>query len=79
VGDANSGHYVANTKNSITNQWYKCNDHVVTPIKEEEVVSEAAYIFFLVRRDFDCDFDQIKEKVSENFAYEHLIFQHRIE
>lgn len=77
-GDANSGHYVANAKNSITNKWFNFDDHEVTEIKETDVVTNAAYIFFFIRRDFNCNFDQIRQKLPENFAFEHLIFQHKV-
>ena len=44
IGSPNSGHYSANTK--INNQWYTLNDHVVTPIDNNEVINKDAYLLF---------------------------------
>ena len=61
------GHYTAYAKNYETGQWYDFNDSSVNAIlrdPETEVVSNAAYVIYYVRRDFFpsklVDFSQVK-------------------
>ena len=40
------GHYTAYAKNPYLDKWYDYNDSHVTPAREEDPVSEAAYVLF---------------------------------
>ena len=37
------------TNSKINNQWYTLNDHVVTPIDDNEVVNKDAYLLFFAK------------------------------
>lgn len=62
------GHYTAYAKNPDTGKWYDYNDSSVSELSEQypesEVVSNAAYVLYYIRRDFfpdkQIDFNQIK-------------------
>lgn len=49
MGNAFSGHYTANVKNS-NNKWYQFNDQVVTNIEDRQVVTNNAYCFFFIKK-----------------------------
>ena len=53
------GHYTAYSKNPETNNWYDFNDSSVNIFSdmstESEVVSNAAYVLYYIRRDFFPD------------------------
>merc|ERR1712032_363654 len=46
-----SGHYIGFVKNEVTGEWLKYDDSNCTPIKEEEVQTNAAYIILYKRKD----------------------------
>jgi ubiquitin C-terminal hydrolase len=51
-GMLGAGHYVAFAQSLADDKWYCYNDRIVTPVTDmSEVVSQAAYILFYVRRD----------------------------
>ena len=62
------GHYTAYGKNPETNSWYDFNDSSVNGLSdmnaESEVVTNAAYVLYYIRRDFfpdqSIDFNKIK-------------------
>jgi ubiquitin C-terminal hydrolase len=45
VGNALGGHYFAYIKGE-SGQWYEMNDTNVKPLKESEIISQKAYVFF---------------------------------
>ena len=53
-GSCMGGHYIAYTKNGLSNLWYEFNDNTVTHYPKEKiedaVVTKNAYILFYVRR-----------------------------
>uniref|UniRef100_A0A3B3B4R2 ubiquitinyl hydrolase 1 n=1 Tax=Oryzias melastigma TaxID=30732 RepID=A0A3B3B4R2_ORYME len=49
-GNMHGGHYTAYCKNSIDGQWYCFDDSEVSPIADEEVCQQGAYILFYQRR-----------------------------
>ncbi|RVE69723.1 hypothetical protein OJAV_G00080690 [Oryzias javanicus] len=49
-GNMHGGHYTAYCKNSIDGQWYCFDDSEVSPIADEEVCQQSAYILFYQRR-----------------------------
>ena len=46
---ANSGHYTATVRNSIDNQWYRCNDSHVGRTSGEASITGGAYLLFYQR------------------------------
>ena len=50
VGNAMGGHYFAYIKGT-SGQWYEFNDTNVKPIKENDVVSQKAYVFFYRKKE----------------------------
>ena len=46
---ANSGHYTATVRNSIDNQWYRCNDSHVGQTSGEASITGGAYVLFYQR------------------------------
>ena len=51
VGSLSSGHYYAFCKNMETNEWYNFDDDMLSKLKDEEVISPAAYLLFYIRHD----------------------------
>ncbi|KAM6905120.1 ubiquitin carboxyl-terminal hydrolase 31 [Xenentodon cancila] len=49
-GNMHGGHYTAYCKNSIDGQWYCFDDSEVSPIADEDVCQQSAYILFYQRR-----------------------------
>ncbi|KAI8052074.1 hypothetical protein BDF22DRAFT_689823 [Syncephalis plumigaleata] len=49
-GGLGGGHYTAYAKNIATNAWYDFDDSTVTPIAENQIVSQSAYLLFYKRR-----------------------------
>ncbi|KAJ3411208.1 ubiquitin carboxyl-terminal hydrolase [Chytridiales sp. JEL 0842] len=54
-GGMGSGHYTAYVKNPLDGEWYDFDDSLVTPMKEEDVMSRAAYLLFYQRRHASAD------------------------
>ena len=51
IGSLGSGHYTAFTKNPKTKTWFKMTDSTVVKVeKEENVITESAYMLFYVNR-----------------------------
>ena len=51
-GELNYGHYTAMTRNSgAEDQWYNYNDTLVEPIRESDIVKDAAYVLFYKLRE----------------------------
>lgn len=50
-GTMSFGHYIGFVKNEHTGEWLKYNDSRVTPITEDQVQTNAAYILFYKRKD----------------------------
>jgi ubiquitin carboxyl-terminal hydrolase 8 len=46
---ANSGHYTATVRNSIDDQWYRCNDSHVGRTSGEAAITGGAYVLFYQR------------------------------
>jgi ubiquitin carboxyl-terminal hydrolase 4/11/15 len=53
-GGLGGGHYTAFCQNQSDHKWYLFDDNCVSEIKEQAVVSSAAYVLFYMRRD-SCD------------------------
>ena len=51
---ANSGHYTATVRNSIDNQWYRCNDGHVGRTSGEASITGGAYLLFYKRAKGNC-------------------------
>ncbi|XP_010787729.1 ubiquitin carboxyl-terminal hydrolase 31-like [Notothenia coriiceps] len=49
-GNMHGGHYTAYCKNSIDGQWYCFDDSEVSPVPDEDVCQQTAYILFYQRR-----------------------------
>ncbi|KAM4536109.1 ubiquitin carboxyl-terminal hydrolase 31 [Fundulus diaphanus] len=49
-GNMHGGHYTAYCKNSVDGQWYCFDDSEVTPISDDAVCQQTAYILFYQRR-----------------------------
>lgn len=49
-GNMHGGHYTAYCKNSIDGQWYCFDDSEVSPIPDDDVCQQTAYILFYQRR-----------------------------
>ena len=49
-GHCNGGHYIAYVK--CDNLWFKCDDEVVTPEKNQKFITSDANILFYKRDDF---------------------------
>uniref|UniRef100_A0A3Q3K8R2 ubiquitinyl hydrolase 1 n=1 Tax=Monopterus albus TaxID=43700 RepID=A0A3Q3K8R2_MONAL len=49
-GNMHGGHYTAYCKNSIDGQWYCFDDSEVSPIADDDVCQQTAYILFYQRR-----------------------------
>ncbi|CAG12220.1 unnamed protein product, partial [Tetraodon nigroviridis] len=49
-GNMHGGHYTAYCKNSIDGQWYCFDDSEVSPVADEDVCQQTAYILFYQRR-----------------------------
>lgn len=49
-GNMHGGHYTAYCKNSIDGQWYCFDDSEVSPVAEDDVCQQMAYILFYQRR-----------------------------
>ncbi len=63
-GHLGGGHYTAFAKHAETGRWYLYDDTWVKQVKEEEVVSAAAYVLFYRREDvlpMEVDYDSIKQ------------------
>ena len=54
-GELNYGHYIACAKNSVTGQWHRYDDSLVTSMEgsEAELVTEAAYVLFYKLRGYE--------------------------
>jgi len=50
-GNLGGGHYTAFTKNELNDKWYLFDDSNVKEVKEDELVSAAAYVLFYKRED----------------------------
>ncbi|PNF33355.1 Ubiquitin carboxyl-terminal hydrolase 15 [Cryptotermes secundus] len=50
-GGLGGGHYTAFCQNQSDHKWYLFDDNCVSEIKEQAVVSSAAYVLFYMRRD----------------------------
>merc|ERR1711988_395063 len=46
----NGGHYTAICKNFDDQEWYCFNDSIVSPAKEDDIVTPEAYVLFYRRR-----------------------------
>jgi len=68
-GSLNFGHYTAVCKNFRNGKWWDYNDSSVTELKEDEVVSNAAYVLYYKRRNFypdnDINYSQIRIAPSD--------------
>ena len=51
-GTMEGGHYTAYGRNSLSNSWFKFDDHEVLPISPGDVKSSAAYILFYTAKEF---------------------------
>uniref|UniRef100_A0A8C6TAH3 Ubiquitin carboxyl-terminal hydrolase n=1 Tax=Neogobius melanostomus TaxID=47308 RepID=A0A8C6TAH3_9GOBI len=49
-GSMHGGHYTAYCKNSVDGQWYCFDDSEVSPVADDEVCQQTAYILFYQRR-----------------------------
>ncbi|XP_029692685.1 ubiquitin carboxyl-terminal hydrolase 31 isoform X1 [Takifugu rubripes] len=49
-GNMHGGHYTAYCRNSIDGQWYCFDDSEVSPVADEDVCQQTAYILFYQRR-----------------------------
>ncbi|KAM3598883.1 uncharacterized protein V6R79_023818 [Siganus canaliculatus] len=49
-GNMHGGHYTAYCKNSIDGQWYCFDDSEVSPVPDDDVCQQTAYILFYQRR-----------------------------
>ncbi|XP_029945949.1 ubiquitin carboxyl-terminal hydrolase 31 [Salarias fasciatus] len=49
-GNMHGGHYTAYCKNSIDSQWYCFDDSEVSPVADDDVCQQTAYILFYQRR-----------------------------
>ncbi|KAJ0057815.1 hypothetical protein NL108_002926 [Boleophthalmus pectinirostris] len=49
-GNMHGGHYTAYCKNSVDGQWYCFDDSEVTPVADDDVCQQTAYILFYQRR-----------------------------
>ncbi|XP_028454572.1 ubiquitin carboxyl-terminal hydrolase 31 [Perca flavescens] len=49
-GNMHGGHYTAYCKNSIDGQWYCFDDSEVSPVADDDVCQQSAYILFYQRR-----------------------------
>ncbi|AWP19155.1 Ubiquitin carboxyl-terminal hydrolase [Scophthalmus maximus] len=49
-GNMHGGHYTAYCKNSIDGQWYCFDDSEVSPVADDDVCQQTAYILFYQRR-----------------------------
>ncbi|XP_068193252.1 ubiquitin carboxyl-terminal hydrolase 31 [Antennarius striatus] len=49
-GNMHGGHYTAYCKNSIDGQWYCFDDSEVSPVSDDDVCQQMAYILFYQRR-----------------------------
>ncbi|XP_068613785.1 ubiquitin carboxyl-terminal hydrolase 31-like [Brachionichthys hirsutus] len=49
-GNMHGGHYTAYCKNSIDGQWYCFDDSEVSPVSDDDVCQQTAYILFYQRR-----------------------------
>uniref|UniRef100_A0A224ZB97 ubiquitinyl hydrolase 1 n=1 Tax=Rhipicephalus zambeziensis TaxID=60191 RepID=A0A224ZB97_9ACAR len=49
-GSLSGGHYITYAKREATGKWHKFDDQVVSPLAEDSVVTEHAYVLFYVRR-----------------------------
>jgi ubiquitin carboxyl-terminal hydrolase 4/11/15 len=63
-GTLNFGHYTAIAKNHINGKWYDYNDSSVSEVRDDEIVSKAAYVLYYKRRHFfpegKVDFNAIR-------------------
>eukprot|EP00611_Tribonema_gayanum_P003002 TRINITY_DN12329_c0_g1_i2.p1 TRINITY_DN12329_c0_g1~~TRINITY_DN12329_c0_g1_i2.p1 ORF type:complete len:510 (-),score=172.92 TRINITY_DN12329_c0_g1_i2:141-1670(-) len=50
LGALSAGHYVASVKSQSDGRWHYFNDHQVSEMPENELVSQTAYILFYARR-----------------------------
>jgi hypothetical protein len=50
-GSLSYGHYTSTVKNAAENRWYQYDDSHRTPISEDQIHKESAYILFYIRRD----------------------------
>ena len=50
-GSLHFGHYTSIVKNLQENKWYLYDDSTRTPIEEDKIQKEYAYILFYIRRD----------------------------
>ena len=48
-GDLHGGHYYANCKNYLEEQWYRHNDTRISKLSKEEVTKEIPYLFVYKR------------------------------
>lgn len=46
TGNLKNGHYTAFCLNPVTKQWYLFDDHKVTLVAAEKVVTKQAYVLF---------------------------------
>ena len=51
TGTLHFGHYVSIVKNPNDSKWYKYDDSFRTPITEDQIRKEDAYILFYMRKD----------------------------
>ena len=52
-GSLNGGNYTAYVKNIVSGKWYDMNDGSCSELRDNGVVSSAAYLLFYRRRDWD--------------------------
>ena len=50
-GSMDSGHYYAYCLDEDSNKWYEFNDESVTPITNDTIISNNAYLLLYIRKD----------------------------
>ncbi|CAF4988000.1 unnamed protein product, partial [Rotaria magnacalcarata] len=50
MGSLKDGHYTTHAKNSHDRKWYTFDDASITEIKEDNVISKAAYVLIYQRQ-----------------------------
>lgn len=67
-GTLHFGHYISVVKNPNDGKWYKYDDSSRTPISEEQIFKENAYILFYMRKDLENKkLDDIMPSIKDLF------------
>ena len=67
-GTLHFGHYVSLVKNQQDSKWYKYDDSARTPISEDSIQKEFAYILFYIRKDLEHkNIDDVFHNIKDLF------------